>query len=292
MNDSDCILPVELYRPIVQHLDSKIDRQALLSLLLSSSALRSEAERALYHTVSETYQRNTLLFLKTVVAHPRLACLVRSYQQSRIDTDEAVFSALLMDALAAFVNLKRLIFSDKRARFHVSILHWCTFQLTEFRWTCDTPTEGEPEELALFLDSQHSLRTLEVAWFPPAYNAASTRHLRHLVGNYRAIHAILPGRKITSLHWTRPDPTHSLYHHSSLPSNPSPSLLSALAHLRTLTFEQTRLGSEPTPPRFPAIAQYLTGVTRLHLDGSTVSRRVPHRILGFSLYIIICLTEC
>lgn len=154
--------------------------------------------------------------------------------------------------------------------------------MVELRWICDTPAEGR--ELTSFLDSQHSLRTLEVALNPLTRNPSSARDLRHLVGSYRTIHAVLPEREIISLHWKRavPDP----YDRQVLPDLNAP-LLAAFAKLQTLTFEQPLSDLEL---KFEKIVQYLPDVTRFHLNGATVSCRPPYRT-QFSHMYLFGLTE-
>jgi hypothetical protein len=79
-------IPVELYRPIVETIS---DRNTLLSLLLASRHLSTEAERILYHNMewdddnsksSDSDVVSQTLFFRTVIDCPRVARLVWRYR--------------------------------------------------------------------------------------------------------------------------------------------------------------------------------------------------------------------
>jgi hypothetical protein len=200
-------IPLELYRPIVETIS---DRNTLLSLLLTSRHLSTEAERILYRNVQcgddsmwsdSTNVVSQTLFFRTVIDCPRVARLVwRYYYISNIFiADDDPYWTLFPVALRALVNLKELGFGRGGGVPTAHVLRGCTFQLVSLEWEC----RNDENELSVFLTGQEALEQLRVDWRgecarPPA---SALQNLSCLAGTSGTIQAFLPGRTITRLRW-------------------------------------------------------------------------------------------
>jgi hypothetical protein len=105
-------IPLKLYCPIVETIS---DRNTLLSLLLASRHLSTEAERILYRNVewgskssySYVVSRTQTLFFRTVIDCPRVARLVWRYHycSNMFIADDDPYWTLFPVALRALVNM-------------------------------------------------------------------------------------------------------------------------------------------------------------------------------------------
>ncbi|KIY51235.1 hypothetical protein FISHEDRAFT_70878 [Fistulina hepatica ATCC 64428] len=201
-------LPLELYRPIIQHID---DRQTLLNLLLTFSLFHYEAERCLYHSFSlasfrpKHHRDSQVGFFRRLTGCERVALFVRRIDivhesgPHRIRDDDEEFQDLLPRALKAAINLKYLSFGSLGCLPAAHILRSCTFQLLGFNWYC----HSDEHELRSFLMEQRELRELHVRWREsvdgPHHSAL--RRLDKFTGCYDAIKSFLPLRNVAHLHW-------------------------------------------------------------------------------------------
>jgi hypothetical protein len=192
-------IPLELYRPIVETIS---DRNTLLSLLLASRHLSTEAERILYRNIEwgDAVLSQTLFF-RTVINCPRVAQLVWRYHffSNSLIADDNPYWTLFSAALRALVNLKELGFRRIGPAPAAHVLRGCTFQLVSLYWEC----HNDENELSLFLAGQEALERLYVVWGrkcagPPA---CALQNLSFLAGTSGTIQAFLPGRTITRLRW-------------------------------------------------------------------------------------------
>jgi len=199
-------IPLELYRPIVETIS---DRNTLLSLLLASRHLSTEAERILYRNVEwgdhfESLDSDVVsqtLFFRTVIDCPRVARLVWRYRFSsdKFIVDDDPYWTLFPVALRALVNLKELEFGRGVRGPTAHVLRGCTFQLVSLIWEC----YNDENELSVFLTGQEALEQLRVIWKeecagPPA---SALQNLSCLALFSGTIRTFLPGRKITRLRW-------------------------------------------------------------------------------------------
>ncbi|KIY48521.1 hypothetical protein FISHEDRAFT_73492 [Fistulina hepatica ATCC 64428] len=230
-------LPLELYRPIVQHISD--DRQTLLDLLLTSSQLHYEAERCLYHSFSlgsfRPRQHHGALvgFFRRLVECERIALLVHRINIQHNPTshyspdDDMEYQDLLPRALKAVINLKYLSFTILERHSAAYVLRGCKFQLFGFYWYC----HSDERNLRSFLTEQCELRELCVEWGEgvDGVHHSALQHLDKFKGSYYAIKSFLPLRNIAHLHWV-PD-------RHDQPQIESPSELSAaMNRLTTLVF--------------------------------------------------------
>jgi hypothetical protein len=194
-------IPLELYRLIVETIS---DRDTLLSLLLASRHLSTEAERILYHNIEwdDWDVVSQTLFFQTVIDCPRVARLVWRYHffSNLLIVDDDPYWTLFPAALRALVNLKELEFRNYGQAPTAHVLRGCTFQLVSLYWDCC----NEENELSVFLAGQEVLERLCVDYWrgkcagPPA---SALQNLSFLAGTSGTIQAFLPGRTITRLRW-------------------------------------------------------------------------------------------
>jgi hypothetical protein len=260
-------IPLELYRPIVETIS---DRNTLLSLLLASRHLSTEAERILYHNIEwDNWDVvSHTLFFRTVIDCPRVARLVwRYYCFSNIFiADDDPYWTLSAAALRALVNLKKLGYGRGGRSPAAHVLRGCTFQLVSLHWIC----HNDENELSVFLTGQEALEQLRVNWGeecagPPA---SALQNLSCLAGTAGTIQAFLPGRTITRLQW-------HLEFNDPLPDIIT-SISSALRHLHVLALvgPDTRLS-------LSAIVDYLPNLRFLEVRGHRPTdlhsiHRLPH----------------
>jgi len=199
-------IPLELYRPIIETIS---DRNTLLSLLLASRHLSTEAERILYRNVewgddwkpSDSDVVSQTLFFRTVIDCPRVARLVWRYRFSsdKFIVDDDPYWTLFPVALRALVNLKELGYRRLGRAPTAHFLRGCTFQLVSLIWEC----YNDENELSVFLTGQEALEQLRVIWReecagPPA---SALQNLSCLALFSGTIRTFLPGRTITRLRW-------------------------------------------------------------------------------------------
>jgi hypothetical protein len=260
-------IPLELYRPIVE----VSDRNTLLSLLLASRHLSTEAERMLYRNVQWSSDSDVVsrkLFFQTVIDYPRVARLVRRYYcfSNIFIADDDPYWTLFSTALRALVNLKELGFRRRGGTPTAHVLRGCTFQLVSLEWLCRT----DENELSVFLTGQEALERLRVYWReecagPPA---SALQNLTSLGEISSTIRTFLPGRTITRLRW-QPNFDEPL-------PNIIASISSALHNLRVLAlFGPDKILS------LSAIVDYLPNLRFLELMGHRDTdllyiHRLPH----------------
>lgn len=263
-------VPVELYRCIVECVT---DRKTLLSLLLTNQVLHDEAERVLYHDVSNIFDiESYTLLLQRFISCPRVARLVRCFHflmRSHIAEDHTCWK-LLPIALRALTNLKMLVFRSIGGSLEAYIPSDCACQLEYLDWQCTSESKGS--ELSHFLPTQHRLRTIQNLQWRSDYEVpppTSLPALSTLSGNYDAINALLPGRTVTSLHWI-----------SDVKDVRSPDVSELAEPLGNL--ETFRLGGHHERPSLALLAEHLSKVKVLELFGV----KVRHRCCGIRLSII------
>lgn len=203
-------LPVELYRQIIQHLRDY--RSDLMTLMVTSRTIRMEAEQVLYGYVALADPRAQRLFCRQILAHPRLALLVRRYHFStehqskhigmveRDATEQGV--QLLSRVLPMFTGLKDLKFSfqPEGEGCPAYILDNCTFELESFEWDSDCCTE----KLVPFLRKRqlYGLRHLDLITWPSGLSPSGLwPNLMSLGGGDDTIAAVLPRGRISQLRW-------------------------------------------------------------------------------------------
>jgi len=269
-------IPLELYRPIVKTIS---DRNTLLSLLLASRHLSTEAERILYHNIERDDVVSHTLFFRTVIDCPRVARLVWRYHFFSIllIVDDDPYWTLFPAALRALVNLKELEFRKYGRAPTAHVLRGCTFQLVSLIWECN----DDENELSVFLAGQEVLERLCVDYWgrecagPPT---SALQNLSFLDGTSGAIRTFLPGRTITRLRW------HPYY---GDPVLDVASISSALRNLYVLALDgpDTLLSLSTIVDylpnlRFLELIGYrptdLLSIHRLpHLEGLVISRPIP-----------------
>ncbi|KIY47674.1 hypothetical protein FISHEDRAFT_74475 [Fistulina hepatica ATCC 64428] len=259
-------VPVELYRPIVQHIDISDDRQTLLDLLLTSSQLHYEAERCLYHSFTldsfrpKQHRGSLVGFFRRLIECERVALLVHCIDIQNdptspfyIGNDDTEYWDLLPHALKVVINLKYLSFTTLGDRPAAHILRGCTFQLLGFNWYC----RYDEDNLRSFLTEQRELNELCVDWRTGVDGLphSALQRLNKFEGSYYAIKLFLPLRNIAHLHWV-PD-------HDDEPQIEPPSELSAaMNRLTTLVFGGLYRVD------FQAVANHISNLRFLELVGN------------------------
>jgi hypothetical protein len=194
-------LPLELLRPIIEHLND--DLPSLLAVSLVSSALRVEGQRLLFRTValSENVEAH-IKFLSAVTSSTLLGHFVKEYHQvDLLDAEhkQEPLWGLTCHGLQAMVNLKVLLFRALHGRPSAQILKECTFRLEVLKWEC----RDDAEQLYGFFLTQPNLRILKVEWNGPELNTSGiSPGLQVLHGNRGTMNAFFPRRGITSLKWS------------------------------------------------------------------------------------------
>ena len=203
-------LPLDLLRPIVEHL--KDDVRSLLAISLASPTLRVEGQRILFRKVTLSGLNSHIKFFTSVTSSGKLALLVEEYEQlGLVDAKlpQEPFLGLTCRGLQAMVNLKVLLFHAFNGLASTQILRGCTFQLEVFGWE-----SRDAELLVGFLLTQPHLRSLMVDWKDPELDTSDIcPGLQVLHGNRNTITAFLPGRHVTSLKWS-PDKEESFVNRS------------------------------------------------------------------------------
>lgn len=283
-------LPLEIHRIILQFVDSD-DYETLRLLSLASSTTRNEAERVLYRNILKPrHVARFVLFYRTVGDSSRLARLVRSLRltipdmhpglrQPIITSIESTWN-LLPSALRSLVNLKHLAVYGARKQLMGSRLpvmfEGCPFQLESL--CCGDATE--PEDLVSFLETQKSLRFLNLttpkdeitssssarlpARWASDFPAAALQSLTSLQGNLDAIQSFLPGRSITVLHWL--PYTNDEIRQWSLALS---SISTPLRHIRRLTLGTFYIRRPESP--LAKLCEHLPNLVCLHLVSLAVS---------------------
>ena len=260
-------VPVELFQPIIAHLDAEEDRSALVSLLYTNKTLSSEAEKRLYHTVKLCTSLNqNRRFLETIVNSPRLAHYVVEYYigyNANQGYASMLFQWLLRDCLRAFVNLTTFSYSVYQDRIVVisDLLTGCQFRLKRLIW--DRPRDEEL--LAEFLKTQPDLEELLVDWSNKMTGFISQDmcpRLSYLCGNLGAIEAFLPGRNVTRVKWRYSGRLDYVSGDLSLDHLEEP-----LGRVETL-----RLAGDQDRPPLSLFSHLLPAVTVLEICMPTVSR--------------------
>ena len=245
-------LPLDLLRPIVEHL--KDDIRSLLAISLASPTLREEGQRILFRTVALYGLNNHIKFFTAVTSSGKLAPLVEEYEQlGLVDAEfqQEPLWGLTCRGLQAMVNLKILLFHAFHGLPSTQILHGCTFQLEVFGWA-----SRDAELLVEFLLTQPHLHTLMVDWKVLELNTSSIcPGLQALHGNRNTITAFLPGRHITSLKWS-PDEKESLL------NRPIDHLPQECGHIRFFSF-----GGLWGRPRFDLVMLHFRALEVLRLIG-------------------------
>ncbi|PCH42772.1 hypothetical protein WOLCODRAFT_74489 [Wolfiporia cocos MD-104 SS10] len=125
------ILPVELYREIVEHVSSKRD---LSVLSITSRILQAEAESFLYRSIHCTKHADTRVICDVIAQYPRIRPLIRSLTiSSQIGVRSAPYGfwSAVSQALRSLPNLTMLSISDMVDTNDAWIFRGCTFALTE-----------------------------------------------------------------------------------------------------------------------------------------------------------------
>lgn len=256
------LLPVELYRPIVEFVQPH-DWRTLVTLSATSKNWNVEAQRPLYQSFdyisSATRQK---LFLERVVASPHLGALVKSYKVtmnfSLGDMSENVFISLLHEALMVMPNLRAFAFRTQTSEPATqNILLDCPFQLEDFSWGC----HADEERLVVFLSKQPHITNLNIdIWDQiehPSVPPNLVPNMTSLSGRYGTIAAFLPpALSVSELEWV-PD--------LDDPNPDSQLLATGLGRLRSLLF-----GGYFMRPDLSCIADYLLQLKYLELRGIQV----------------------
>ena len=201
-------LPVELYRPIIQYIDTPKD---LYHLLLTSRVLHVEAEPQLYHTIVcpiEGYDWR----LGVVCSSPLKASYIRSLDLRYLILGSHQFSSIYHDFLRAFqwmVNLRHLQLPTEDNGVHgLSFVPSsdCTFRLEALslgaprsRWGLTAPSS---QTLYTFLESQVELKELDCPYLPLGPGSLPQLFLpklQTLRAHQGVLCALLPGRPISRL---------------------------------------------------------------------------------------------
>jgi hypothetical protein len=250
---SDPVLPVELLRPIIQHLAD--DRQTLCAISVTCRMLQQEGQRGLYKKMTHSIKVDThFKFLGTILQNNRLALLVEEYSQDTVaHYQRGILWDYLCRGLRAMVNLKILKFRAVGGHPASEILTGCTFQLKGLFWGSRSDEDG----LSDFIPYQRFLEGLNVEWHEEKHHLippTSCPRLKVLVGNRGALETFLANRRPISVAWI-PQLEDSL-------NRPVHHLASELGRLRFFTF-----GGYCSRPSFNSIYTYLHSVEVLELVG-------------------------
>ncbi|KDR80034.1 hypothetical protein GALMADRAFT_242246 [Galerina marginata CBS 339.88] len=210
------LLPPELLRLITEYLTS--NRRALYALTLASKALRWEATRLLYSSMTATYGKLHVKFLSTIHKSPaEFAPLVRVYHlptwHSNTGGQKDIWN-LILKCLPLMVNLKELAFHKvigSPSKIFPPLGDGCPapFQLDKFSWTESDLSNNETYEAQAlsFLETQPELTQLYWASHRDLISTLPVNacpKLKRLEGRTNAIRAIIPSRSVTELHWLNP----------------------------------------------------------------------------------------
>ena len=159
-------LPLELYRPIIWHLERNND---LISLALTSHAFRDEAQRVLYRKVhllemdpmlgQRRLQAAQVIVFTLLVSSPRVASFVYSLSfESHPDMEDLVPTALRYTANLKRLHVVGLYDPPIRPR---SFLEGTSFMLEYFSWHSMLPLT---EEDSILFEKQVELRELNLTY--------------------------------------------------------------------------------------------------------------------------------
>ncbi|KDR79847.1 hypothetical protein GALMADRAFT_153593 [Galerina marginata CBS 339.88] len=201
------LLPVELVHLMMENL--KTERSSLHALTLTSKALRQEATRFLYQSMTDTSGTCHYKFLLNIRRHPaELAPLVRTYHTPTGPHEQrGHLWGLIRRCLLLMVNLKELAFrkiiGDPVHIFpYVGKGQKMLFQLDKFIWMVQSDTYRKP--MQTFLETQNELAHVE--WVTSqsvilSCSAQASPKLKSLEGSTSTIRVLLPSRSITELYW-------------------------------------------------------------------------------------------
>jgi len=132
-------LPLELLRPIIEHLND--DLPSLLAVSLASPALRVEGQRLLFRTVALSKNVDMYIkFLTVVTSSTLLGHFVEEYHEvDLLDVEQKrePLWGLTCRGLQAMVNLKVLLFRSLNGHPSAQILKECT-RVEVFGWSAAT----------------------------------------------------------------------------------------------------------------------------------------------------------
>jgi len=193
-------LPLELLRPIIEHLND--DFPSLLAVSLASPALRVEGQRLLFRTVALSKNVDMhIKFLTVVTSSTLLGHFVEEYHQvDLLDVEQKrePLWGLTCRGLQAIVNLKVLLFRSLNGHPSAQILKEST-RVEVFGWEC----RDDAEQLYGFFLTQPNLRILKVEWKGSELNTSGiSPGLQVLHGNRGTMNAFFPRRGVTSLKWS------------------------------------------------------------------------------------------
>jgi hypothetical protein len=127
-------LPLELLRPIIEHLDD--DFESLLAVSLASRELQVEGQRILFRTMALPADKEAhITFLTVIISSSLLAQHVEEFQQFELldpEHQQEPLWDLTCRGLNAMVNLKNLLFRALNGRPSATILLRCTFKRSPF----------------------------------------------------------------------------------------------------------------------------------------------------------------
>ena len=260
-------LPADVFALIVAQVDTG-DNKTLRSLCLTNRFLGWEATKRLYRELDDTPSRASIhcKLLTTLISHPDLAAIVRSYGLRNISREawhtedelykliaakgedddpmdplEELITILLSKALPLMVNLKEFTFSDRLQKPEASaLLISADFQLEKLEWG-----NGWDGAFLDFLERQRALKWIKIHPSDSNLQACNIAHpipplpwqnLTTLAGPQAVVEAILPfapGVRNLELHFT------GRYHYQSITSifDLSRDIAKCLGQLTRLTFQ-------------------------------------------------------
>ncbi|KDR80019.1 hypothetical protein GALMADRAFT_1174973 [Galerina marginata CBS 339.88] len=218
------LLPPELLRLLME--DLKSERSTLHALTLTSRAMRCEATRLLYASMTDSSGTAHFKFLSTIQRVPaELAPLVRVYHLPTLlhkgTRGQKGIWHLILQCLPLMINLKELAFHriiGSPSNILPPLGKDCPapFQLHRFTWNWNSAIHLRgrtyDEQALSFLETQHELTSLQ--WSSSNYVASTfptnaCRKLKYIEGNINAVMMFLPSRSVTELRWLNP------WHHYS-----------------------------------------------------------------------------
>lgn len=265
-------LPLELLRPIIEHLND--DLPSLLAVSLASPALRVEGQRLLFRTALSENVDVHIKFLTVITSSTHLGHFVKEYHQvDLLDAEhkQEPLWGLTCRGLQAMANLKVLLFRALNGHPSAQMLKGCTFRLEVLKWEC----RDDAEQLYGFFLTQPTLRILKVEWRGPELNTSGiSPGLQVLHGNRGTMNAFFPRRGITSLKWS--------------PDREEPRLLNASIHHLSQEFHHIQFFSFGGPfgrPWLNIVIPHFQALEVLELIGLNFHevRSNPSLCLPFSL---------
>ncbi|EJD52913.1 hypothetical protein AURDEDRAFT_157467 [Auricularia subglabra TFB-10046 SS5] len=209
-------LPVDLYRPILEHLRG--EWHALRNLALVNRNMYAEAMLLLYERIHITSGKNITALVTSLRANPDASKRIRSLS---LDIDVALGGdahAALFELLQGLTELAELRVSwrahkvSREANIYGAILDACpATKLTAFTWDAMYSTHVQN-----FVLRQDGLQELEVTdWLNvlgrhEAIPGGTLPHLQRVIGDARWIVGAAPRRPIKSVKLTRTTPATTL----------------------------------------------------------------------------------